>query len=226
MERQLSLETHESIGKFVDGVCADLHLGEEFRSELAAHLEDKIVAYLAGREPLNEKDALLLACEHFGDVERIRDLLADAHRGPLSRLRPPMPALRALLGAASIVQIIAWNGPGALRLLMSGQVTAWGLLHLLMVGLGFLTFALVCRPSAPAQLGRVTAWGNATALTGILILEIIGFGMDVPGQRDHVVGLVFSGNAALLFTPPLIIFTLMSLMNRAGRPSRCVLESA
>jgi len=54
-------------------------LDQEIQDELYGHMEDKLLAYLNGEEPVTEDDALILVREHFGDPAVLKNLLQDVH---------------------------------------------------------------------------------------------------------------------------------------------------
>src|SRR3954451_19368295 len=74
-------------------ICRRATVGREIdpkvATELYAHLEDKLLAYLAGEEPLTEADAVILVREHFGRPEALRQILADVHSEPAAA-GPPL----------------------------------------------------------------------------------------------------------------------------------------
>lgn len=64
-------------------------LDAEIQRELYGHMEDKLLAYLAGEELITEDDALILVQAHFGDPATLKDCLREVHTVPatLSLLR-------------------------------------------------------------------------------------------------------------------------------------------
>jgi len=54
-------------------------LDPEIQEELYGHIEDKLLAYMSGDEPVTQEDALILAREHFGNMKALRNLLHDVH---------------------------------------------------------------------------------------------------------------------------------------------------
>jgi hypothetical protein len=54
-------------------------LDPDIQKELYGHMEDKLLAYLNGKEPLTDDDALILVREHFGDPAVIKDLFGRVH---------------------------------------------------------------------------------------------------------------------------------------------------
>jgi diadenosine tetraphosphatase ApaH/serine/threonine PP2A family protein phosphatase len=71
-------------------------LDEPIRHELCGHMEDELLAYLTGRRPVSEADALILVEKHFGDPAVIRDLFRTVHR-----VESDISVLRRLLGVAT-----------------------------------------------------------------------------------------------------------------------------
>jgi hypothetical protein len=61
--RKINSLSHELFGR--------LHLDEDTRAELSAHLEEKLAGYMSGQIPISEEDALILVRAHFGDARQI-----------------------------------------------------------------------------------------------------------------------------------------------------------
>jgi hypothetical protein len=79
MDNPISPETRERIDDLCRRISISRGLDDEIRAELAAHMEDKLRAYLSGAEKLTEENAFVLVQEHFGNPEHVHDLLAGVH---------------------------------------------------------------------------------------------------------------------------------------------------
>lgn len=79
MDESMNDETLAKIEAICEKVSVAHSLDPEIREELRGHMEDKLFAYLDGREQLSEEDALILVQEHFGDPARVKSLLQDVH---------------------------------------------------------------------------------------------------------------------------------------------------
>ncbi|MCC6794288.1 MAG: hypothetical protein IT366_04160 [Candidatus Hydrogenedentes bacterium] len=66
MDKPLSQETQSQIRTLCESIAQRDQLGVDAQEELCGHIEDKVIAFLDGKEALSEADALLLAIEHFG----------------------------------------------------------------------------------------------------------------------------------------------------------------
>lgn len=74
MDKPLSQETQSQIRALCESIAQRDQLGHDVQEELCAHIEDKMLGYLAGKEAVTEDDALLLATEHFGDSRNVTRL--------------------------------------------------------------------------------------------------------------------------------------------------------
>jgi hypothetical protein len=75
-ERQLKPETQARLREVVDRIAGEHGLPAETHDELAAHLEDKALAYLSGELAISEADALFLAQQHLGNPKSLGVQLA------------------------------------------------------------------------------------------------------------------------------------------------------
>ena len=75
----LSPEAHDCIEAFCKQISVAHELDAEIQRELRAHMEDKLLAYLSGEDPVTEADALILVREHFGDPATLKGLLREVH---------------------------------------------------------------------------------------------------------------------------------------------------
>ena len=79
MDDSLHQKTRDRIDELCEKISVAYTLDAEIQEELRGHMEDKLLAYLHGQEPLTEDDALLLVREHFGDPAMVKSLLQDVH---------------------------------------------------------------------------------------------------------------------------------------------------
>lgn len=75
MDNPLSQETKSQIREMCESIARRDQLGEDVQEELRGHIEDKVIAYLEGREALTERDAVILAREHFGGPSTLKSYL-------------------------------------------------------------------------------------------------------------------------------------------------------
>jgi hypothetical protein len=80
MSENLSSEITKRIRSLCGRISVANSLDEEIQEELYSHLEEKILAYLSGREKVTEEDAFILVREHFGDPENLKGLLKKVHK--------------------------------------------------------------------------------------------------------------------------------------------------
>jgi len=74
-------ETLQQMRELCNKISVAHDLDESIQQELLGHMEDKLLAYLSGDEPVSEQDAFILVREHFGDPATIKTLMQDAHPG-------------------------------------------------------------------------------------------------------------------------------------------------
>jgi hypothetical protein len=79
MADSLSAKTQEDVRALCHKISVAHDLDPEIQEELYGHMEDKLLAYLKGEEPLTEEDAFILVREHFGDPAVLKGLLQDVH---------------------------------------------------------------------------------------------------------------------------------------------------
>lgn len=79
MDKPLSSETLSQIRALCESIAQRDQLGEGVQEELRGHIEDKVIAYLEGREALTERDAVILAREHFGSASVVKAHLQSTH---------------------------------------------------------------------------------------------------------------------------------------------------
>lgn len=83
MNQPISPETQSRIRALCESIAQRDQLGEDVQDELRGHIEDKLMGYLHGEEPVSEADAFLLAREHFGEASTVKALLHTAHARPV-----------------------------------------------------------------------------------------------------------------------------------------------
>jgi hypothetical protein len=79
MSDHLTPETAERLRSLSERITIARGLDDDIRAELAAHMEDKLLAYLSGAEKLTEEDAFVLVREHFGNADNLKKLLKKVH---------------------------------------------------------------------------------------------------------------------------------------------------
>jgi len=79
MADSLNPETQEQMRALCKKISVAHDLDAEIQDELYGHMEDKLLAYLNGEEPVTEEDAFILVREHFGDPAVLKGLLQDVH---------------------------------------------------------------------------------------------------------------------------------------------------
>ena len=79
MDDQLNACTQNRMRALCSKISVAHDLDPEIREELYGHMEDKLLAYLNGEEPVTEDDAYILVREHFGDPAVLKGLLQDVH---------------------------------------------------------------------------------------------------------------------------------------------------
>ncbi len=79
MDKPLSQEAQSRIGELCESIARRDLLDVDAQEELRGHIEDKVIAYLEGREALTELDAVVLAREHFGSPDTSESYLHAFH---------------------------------------------------------------------------------------------------------------------------------------------------
>ncbi len=79
MDKPVDLRIEEKLRGLCKQVSVANSLDEEVREELFGHMEDKLLAYLSGEEPVAEDDAFILVREHFGDPGVVKGMLREVH---------------------------------------------------------------------------------------------------------------------------------------------------
>ena len=80
MAENISPETAEKIRALCSRISVANNLDQEIQEELYSHLEEKLLAYLSGKEKITEEDAFILVREHFGDPVKLKGLLRKVHK--------------------------------------------------------------------------------------------------------------------------------------------------
>ena len=78
-EKSLSEAMKRTIREFCSHITEGYNVDDDTCEELYGHIEDRMLDYLSGEEPLTEEDAFVLVREHFGEPIRVRELLGDVH---------------------------------------------------------------------------------------------------------------------------------------------------
>jgi len=107
MEAELNNDARQKARDLARQITVAHNLDMEIQEELCGHIEDKLLAYKSGEEPITDDDAFILVREHFGDTETLKTLFQDVHRVEVER-----NLFRTLLVAAittfASVQCVAW----------------------------------------------------------------------------------------------------------------------
>jgi len=120
MLHELTPETRKQLAALCHSLL-DIHgLKPDAYDELYTHLEDKILAYLNGEEAVTEKDALILAREHFGQPEPLA-----SQWQPVATAGVQAP-LRKLLAVLALGTLIVLTAKQITLLIMLKAVLAWG----------------------------------------------------------------------------------------------------
>lgn len=83
MSELLSKEIRAKVDALSKSIAVAHELDSEIQTELANHMEDKLLGYATGQERLSEEDAFILMREHFGKPSVIKSLLQNVHRDAL-----------------------------------------------------------------------------------------------------------------------------------------------
>lgn len=81
MHHELNSDTKIRARELARQVTVAHDLDPEIQEELYGHIEDKMLAYKSGEEPVSDEDAFILVREHLGDAKVIRGLLQEVHAG-------------------------------------------------------------------------------------------------------------------------------------------------
>jgi F0F1-type ATP synthase assembly protein I len=114
MKKSLEEATRTKAHALVRRITAAHHLDPAIDEELYDHLEDKLLAYLNGEEPITEDDALILVERHFGDENELTALLANVHEDAVTL------SLGRKIAAACIITLAAAWACGMLAIPLQG----------------------------------------------------------------------------------------------------------
>ena len=103
MPDQTNDEASQEIRRFFDRLAARHGLDSQTTQELCGHLEEKLIGYLSGGIPVTTQDAMLLVRAHFGDADRICEMLGG--RAGMSAWRYAARR-RALLWVAAVAAVL------------------------------------------------------------------------------------------------------------------------
>ena len=111
MPESLSPEIQEKVLALCKQISVAHDLDPLIQKELYGHMEDKLLAYLNGEEPLSEEDALILVRDHFGDPSSLKGLLRNVHAREAGvtlarRLAAAFAAYAAVAVAAGFVHLV------------------------------------------------------------------------------------------------------------------------
>ena len=106
-EDYISPEMSEKIQRFCRTISVTYNLDEDIQEELYGHIEDKMLGYLCGDEPLTEDDAFVLVRERFGDSASVRELLKSVHGVKPEYISVTRAVLNTML-AFTVGLFIAW----------------------------------------------------------------------------------------------------------------------
>jgi hypothetical protein len=127
---QIDPVVQERIRRLCRQISVSYNLDREIQEELYGHMEDKLLAYMAGEEKLTEDDAFILVREHFGDAKVLQELLQSVHTPRTEEeagVRVSLPrrlvaALATTIGATFAANAIGLQAAGFLA---PGSVWFW-----------------------------------------------------------------------------------------------------
>jgi len=104
----LKSKTQEHMQALCRKISVAHDLDPEIQKELYGHMEDKLLAYLSGEEPVTEEDAFILVREHFGDPAVLKGLLQGVHapRVHVSLVRRLAAAAVATMGLLIVAHLL------------------------------------------------------------------------------------------------------------------------
>ncbi len=79
MAEQLNDSIQKKARELAERITVAHDLDPEIQEELYGHIEDKMLAYCSGEEPVSQEDALILAREHFGDGATVKAMFQEVH---------------------------------------------------------------------------------------------------------------------------------------------------
>jgi len=107
MHNRLTPDTEKRIQALCNEITGTYDSDDELRQEMRDHIEDKVLAYLDGKQVLSEADALILAEAHFGNRKKTRSLLRriQGPRIPASMCRWIAAAAIATLAVGGVMRV-------------------------------------------------------------------------------------------------------------------------
>ncbi len=194
MDSPLKESTRVKARELAAGITVAHELDPEIQEELYGHIEDKLLAYKNGEEPVSEEDALILAREHFGDTATLKGMFHDVHHDMANEglLRRLLVAVITTLVCAQGVSwlalcleiLIGGTGPRVYPgLYVTHGVSAFSLL---LPCLFYLRWQRQLRKGKPAWFCR---W--KTSALAALALGLFATGLVVPGIWSPLKGAVF-----------------------------------
>ena len=79
MDNELNDNIRQKARELARQITVAHDLDPEIQEELYGHIEDKLLAYRSGEEPVTDEDAFILVREHFGDAKALKALFQDVH---------------------------------------------------------------------------------------------------------------------------------------------------
>ncbi|MDX9975743.1 MAG: hypothetical protein RBU21_22370 [FCB group bacterium] len=118
MDKQVDPAVQERVRALCRQITVAHDFDAEIQEELYGHMEDKLLAYLAGEEKLSPDDAFILVREHFGNPEALQEVLQAVHE----------PGVRVSLPRRLTAALVATTGIGVpVGLLCNAALIALGL---------------------------------------------------------------------------------------------------
>lgn len=126
MAEHISDESRKRVDEIVRKVTVAHNLDADIQEELCGHIEDKLLAYVNGEEPVTEDDAFVLVQQHFGDPSTIKAQFqsvhaVDTHISLARRLAAIVVVHVAMFTAVALVQAVVLSGIVSAQL-ESGQI--------------------------------------------------------------------------------------------------------
>lgn len=102
----ISEQTRAKIRKFCTELAAGHALDPATRGEISASIEGKLTGYVSGTVRPTEEDALVLARAHFGDADRVAELLKGLSSEGNRRLAKRKRVIRKLAIALAVLTFV------------------------------------------------------------------------------------------------------------------------
>ena len=123
-----------------------------------------------------------------------------------------MVAMRAILGAVAVFQVLYWARLFPLKSVLSG-VWVWGWsANVVLIAVGFVAFALAVRGSRKGGLWHAATWGSGGA---VLLLAAVGsLGYFIGWDVTRTTAMLQTREGAMIVGPPLALFIFAALMRK------------